>query len=170
VFFPVSASPAPLPIPKPSAVQPMVIQPATRIPLVHPVAGPKFTSNDLPSPYFAWTPPFDVHHKGSPVHRVTLAAAPYVPPVVKRPVKPREFASTGSSTSTGSLVVQIAALSRQDDAEVLASSLRKYGFVPSIKNGTEDALYHVQVGPFHRDVAFAAQQKLAARGYNAILK
>jgi cell division septation protein DedD len=68
------------------------------------------------------------------------------------------------------LTVQVAALSRADDAEVLASALRERGFAPSIKSNTEDALYHVQVGPFSRDVAFATRQRLIAKGYNAILK
>jgi cell division septation protein DedD len=61
-------------------------------------------------------------------------------------------------------------MSRQDDAQVLADTLRKRGFVASIQNGNEDTLYHVQVGPLERRVALATQQRLIARGYNAVVK
>jgi DedD protein len=69
------------------------------------------------------------------------------------------------------IMVQIAAISRQEDAEVLASALRKRGFNPSVRPGTTDKLYHVQVGPFtDKAQAEAMKQHLLADGYNAIMK
>lgn len=69
------------------------------------------------------------------------------------------------------IMVQIAAISRQEDAEVLASALRKRGFNPSVRPGTTDKLYHVQVGPFtDKTQAESMKQHLLADGYNAIMK
>lgn len=68
-------------------------------------------------------------------------------------------------------MVQIAAVSRQEDAEVLAGALRKRGFSPQVHSGTTDKFFHVQVGPFSdKDQAEAMKQHLLADGYNAILK
>jgi cell division septation protein DedD len=68
------------------------------------------------------------------------------------------------------LVVQIAALSREDDAEVLASALRKRGYIAAVRTDEDDSLFHVQVGPYQRSVAMATRQRLIANGYNAIVK
>ena len=69
------------------------------------------------------------------------------------------------------IMVQIAAISRQEDAEVLASALRKRGFNPTVRTGTADKLFHVQVGPFtDKTQAEAMKQHLLADGYNAIMK
>ena len=69
------------------------------------------------------------------------------------------------------IMVQIAAISRQEDAEVLAGALRKHGFNPSVRPGTTDKLFHVQVGPFtDKAQAESIKQHLLADGYNAIMK
>jgi DedD protein len=69
------------------------------------------------------------------------------------------------------IMVQIAAISRQEDAEVLAGALRKHGFNPSVRPGTTDKLFHVQVGPFtDKAQAETIKQHLLADGYNAIMK
>jgi cell division septation protein DedD len=69
------------------------------------------------------------------------------------------------------IMVQIAAVSRQEDAEVLAGALRKRGFNPSVHPGTADKFFHVQVGPFtDKTQAETMKQHLLADGYNAIVK
>jgi DedD protein len=69
------------------------------------------------------------------------------------------------------VMVQIAAVSRQEDAEVLAGALRKRGFSPSVRPGTTDKFFHVQVGPFtNKADAETMKQHLLSDGYNAILK
>ena len=69
------------------------------------------------------------------------------------------------------VMVQIAAVSRQEDAEALASALRKRGFSPSVRPGTTDKFFHVQVGPFSNKAdAETMKQHLLSDGYNAILK
>jgi cell division septation protein DedD len=69
------------------------------------------------------------------------------------------------------IMVQIAAVSRQEDAEVLAGALRKRGFNPSVRPGNGDKFFHVQVGPFtDKNQAETIKQHLLADGYNAIMK
>jgi DedD protein len=69
------------------------------------------------------------------------------------------------------IMVQIAAVSRQEDAEVLAGALRKRGFNPTVRPGTGDKFFHVQVGPFtDKAQADTIKQHLLADGYNAIVK
>jgi hypothetical protein len=162
-------------LPKPSAIHPAVVQPRTNIPYTHGVAMPT-TYQATPVPWH-WTPPFDVKPTGS--H--TRVARAY------RPSHPEPIPSSGVTTETAGYVeakavpeqavatprsatVQIAALSREDDAQVLADALRKRGFIASIRNGGDDSLYHVQVGPLERRIALATQQRLIAKGYNAVVK
>jgi cell division septation protein DedD len=80
----------------------------------------------------------------------------------KPPVQPSPAAAT---------MVQIAAVSRREDADVLVSVLGKLGYSATIQNGATDKLLHVQVGPFAtRDEAKVMRAKLQNDGYNAILK
>jgi DedD protein len=77
-------------------------------------------------------------------------------------------ANAGSSAQT---MVQIAAVSHQEDANVLVAALKKRGYTVVIRNDPKDSLLHVQIGPFaSRDEAKAMRSKLLADGYNAILK
>ena len=68
-------------------------------------------------------------------------------------------------------MVQIAAVSHAEDADVLVSALRKRGYVVSSRRDPADNLLHVQVGPFatHAD-ASAMRQRLLSDGYNAIIE
>jgi DedD protein len=68
-------------------------------------------------------------------------------------------------------MVQIAAVTHQEDANALVTALRQRGYSVSVRNEPQDKLLHVQVGPFaSRDEARAMRSKLLADGYNAILK
>ena len=70
-------------------------------------------------------------------------------------------------------MVQIAALSREDDAVSLAGALRKKSYNVIVVNNptTNDKFYHVQVGPFATlQEADAMKAKLTAEGYNPIVK
>lgn len=69
------------------------------------------------------------------------------------------------------MMVQIAAVSRQEDAQILVSALRQRGYEVNIRREPQDRLLHVQVGPFAtRSAAKAMQARLLASGYNAIIK
>jgi cell division septation protein DedD len=71
----------------------------------------------------------------------------------------------------GSLMVQIAAVSRQEDANVLMSALRKHGYAVAAQREPLDGLIHVRIGPFTtRDEAEKWRIKLLNDGYNAIVQ
>jgi DedD protein len=71
----------------------------------------------------------------------------------------------------GIAIVQVAAVSHQEDADVLASALKKHGYAVAIRQEPQDKLLHVQVGPFpSKKDAEAMRQRLLADGYNAIVK
>jgi DedD protein len=74
--------------------------------------------------------------------------------------------------SAGSYMVQVAAVSKQEDADILVNALRKRQYpVFVVANVPGDSLFHVQVGPFsNSNDAEAMRSRLAGDGYNAIVK
>ena len=71
----------------------------------------------------------------------------------------------------GTSVVQVAAVSHQEDADLLVSTLKRRGYAVAIRNEPQDKLLHVQIGPFaNRKDADVMRQKLLADGFNAIVK
>jgi len=82
--------------------------------------------------------------------------------------------SAGSDSKSGaasSFMVQVAAVSKQEDAEILVTALRKKQYPVFIANASGDPLFHVQVGPFtDRKDAEAMRTRLSGDGYNAIVK
>jgi cell division septation protein DedD len=72
---------------------------------------------------------------------------------------------------SGTIMVQIAAVSSQDVADILLASLQKKGYSVSVRHEPQDKLLHVQIGPFAtRKDAEAMQQRVLADGFNAIVK
>ena len=71
----------------------------------------------------------------------------------------------------GSFMVQVAAVSKKEDADILVAALQKKQYPVFVANAQNDALFHVQVGPF-TDVkeAESMRSRLVGDGYNAILK
>jgi DedD protein len=67
--------------------------------------------------------------------------------------------------------VQVAAVSKQEDAEALVDALKKKQYAAFAANMAGDRLFHVQVGPFG-DIkdAESARGRLVSDGYNPILK
>ena len=67
--------------------------------------------------------------------------------------------------------VQVAAVSKQEDAEALVESLKGRQYSAIIASAPSDKLFHVQVGPF-TDIkdAEATRAKLVSDGYSPILK
>jgi len=69
-------------------------------------------------------------------------------------------------------MVQVAAVTKAEDAEALVSALKKKKYaVFTATNPANDKLYHVQIGPFaDLKEAEAVRTKLVSDGYNPILK
>jgi len=74
--------------------------------------------------------------------------------------------------SPGSSVVQVAAMSHQEDADVVAVDLKRRGYTVAVRHEPQDKLFHVQIGPFaSKKEADSMRQRLQADGYNnAIVK
>lgn len=71
----------------------------------------------------------------------------------------------------GTIVVQIAAVSHSEDADVLMNALRRRGYAVTARRNLADNLIHVQVGPFaNRNDAVATRNRLLNDGYNAIVE
>jgi DedD protein len=92
----------------------------------------------------------------------------------KTPDQSATQSSTGTDVKTGtasSFMVQVAAVSKQEDAEILVTALRKKQYPVFIANAAGDPLFHVQVGPFsEKKDAEAMRTRLSGDGYNAIVK
>lgn len=79
---------------------------------------------------------------------------------------------TEDALATGSYFLQIAAVTRREDAEALVAALRKKDYaVFTANNVPSDKLFHVQIGPFGNPKdADTLRVKLVADGYNPIVK
>ncbi len=102
-------------------------------------------------------------------------AAAVAAPIVRQPAPVAPAALSPSAASApaapGSYMVQVAAVSHQEDAALLVGALRARGYTVSARNTGVDNFIHVQVGPFHdKKEADAMRQRLLTDGYNAIVK
>ncbi|MFI5098194.1 MAG: SPOR domain-containing protein [Candidatus Acidiferrales bacterium] len=117
--------------------------------------------------------------KGEP-HLEPVPKAPATPPAsktvsAKTKVEPAAPAAKSSKPVTnaplipnGALVLQVAALTKQDDALSIASSLQKKHFAAYVQTPQKDKFYRVQVGPFkEKKAADAAKKGLESEGFKA---
>lgn len=106
----------------------------------------------------------------------TTSGAAVPPParVVRVPAPAAEApaaAPAATPAGPGSTYVQVAAVSHQEDADVLLSALRRRGYAVQTRSEPADHLIHVQLGPFGtRKEADAMRLRLAGDGYNAFIK
>jgi cell division septation protein DedD len=100
--------------------------------------------------------------------------APAQPPSGGKTPDQSATSAAGTDAKAGtasSFMVQVAAVSKQEDAEILVTALRKKQYPVFIANAAGDPLFHVQVGPFtDRKDAEAMRTRLSGDGYNAIVK
>ncbi len=109
--------------------------------------------------------------------------APAQPPTQVRPV----FPAAGSGPQGGQAapptvrpalpgaaaqwMVQVAAVSHTEDADVLVGALRKRGYAVTERREPSDGLIHVRIGPFGtRDEASRMCTRLLDDGYNAMVQ
>jgi len=148
---------------KPAAGVTVTTPPASDVSSIPASAAPNTAANSQPDPAPAQDEAGSEDASTNPVGTVKPAAVPANTAAVKTP----ELA-----TAPGSITVQVAAVTKQEDAQALVSALRRKNypvFVLPISN--TDSLYHVQVGPFAElKDAEAMRSKLAGDGYNAIVK
>ena len=140
-------------------------------------AGKPYAGNKTPEAVTQTCPP------GSPNCAATTSdASSSAKPADQQPAAQQSSASKtsdqsanagtdGKSGAASSFMVQVAAVSKQEDAEILVTALRKKQYPVFIANASGDPLFHVQVGPFtDRKDAEAMRTRLSGDGYNAIVK
>lgn len=116
---------------------------------------------DVPAP--SPSPEANTQQTSAPATGTTAAPAAQASPAAA----PAEIKSNVNGTYT----VQVAAVSKQGDADILATALRKKQYPVFIASATADALFHVLVGPFTtQQDAETMRNRLSADGYNAIVK
>jgi len=103
------------------------------------------------------------------------AQAASEPPAAEAPARsearPQPEMARESGGVPAGFVVQIAAVSKKEDAETLLGALRKKNYPVFIAPDAGDHLFHVQIGPFaNKQDAQTTKDKLAGDGYNAIVK
>jgi DedD protein len=122
----------------------------------------------------------------APAPERVVATDPYVPPPAPAgaPLKPKAIpvaaivsapapvtVAPAAPSAPGSFMVQVAAVSHQEDGELLVTSLKRRGYNVAIHNEPQDKLLHVQIGPFsNRKEADIMRQRLLGDGFNAIVK
>ena len=80
-------------------------------------------------------------------------------------------AAPAAAVSTGTVIVQVVALSHQEDADTMVAALKRKGYSVSIHQEPQDRLLHLQLGPYaSKKDAEAMRTRLLADGYNSILK
>ncbi len=114
-------------------------------------------------------------------HLENVPKAPATPPApktvsLKPKVEPTPPAAKTSKPVTsaplipnGALVLQVAALTKQDDALSIASSLQKKHYAAYVQMPQKDKFYRVQVGPLKdKKAAEAEKKRLEGEGFKAI--
>ena len=136
------------PLAKPEVATPPPAAPASA-PAAEPAAQPR---EETPAP--AAPAP-------SPAPSSRNHAEPATPPAPPAPVP----------VANGAFVVQVAAVSHREDADLLVNALRQKGYTVASRTEPQDKLFHIQVGPFatHKE-ADQMRQRLLGDGYNAIVK
>jgi DedD protein len=143
-------------------------------------AGKPYAGNRTPEAVTQTCPPGSpICAPAAPSDTSSSAKAPDQQPQVQQPSgsKTSDQSTTQSAGAdakagvTSSFMVQVAAVSKQEDAEILVTALRKKQYPVFIANAAGDPLFHVQVGPFSdRKDAEAMRTRLSGDGYNAIVK
>lgn len=79
-------------------------------------------------------------------------------------------ATSNQAPGTG-FMVQVAAVSSQDVADIELAALARKGYTVAVHHEPQDKLLHIQIGPFpDRKEAEAMRARVLADGFNAIVK
>lgn len=134
-----------------------------------------------PSPGTPASQPASTYPSSKPaITTPPLAPATAAPIIRTAPTTPTITAKSAESLSTRTtpvnetgltFVVQVAAVSHQEDADSLVAALKRKNYSVSARAEPQDHLIHIQIGPFAtKKDADTMRQRLLADGYNAIVK
>lgn len=104
--------------------------------------------------------------------KTSTAAPTSASPTSESPTKaPGDATSAAAPSTSGSYYVQVAAVTRQEDADGLVEALKKKQYPAFTVNNSADKFYRVQVGPYADfKEADATRARLLSDGYNPIVK
>jgi len=133
----------------------------------HAIAAPAIISaDDAPT-----TESADASQPVPALTRVKAVAADFRPEPAIKPTAKAIAAPPAPPAAPGVAIVQVAAVSHQEDADVLVNALKHRGYSVAIHHEPQDKLLHVQIGPFStKKDADAMRARLQTDGYNAIVK
>jgi cell division septation protein DedD len=143
-----------------------------------PAAGSPAASAQPPAhlepPPIAADPPLEATHDVPATPHVPAEAAPLVHPTPAPRTPPATAAPTPlaptappAAVPAGSFVVQVAAMSHADDANLLVGALKAKGYPAFARSEPQDKLLHIMVGPYtSRPAADAIKSRLSTDGYN----
>lgn len=104
----------------------------------------------------------------------TIIVGDKLPKATAAPVPLPAAASAGpipATTPAGTFMVQIAAVSTQEIADIELAALKKYNYPVVVRHEPNDQLLHIQLGPYAtRKDAEAMRQNVLSHGFNAIVK
>jgi DedD protein len=143
-------------------------------------AGKPYAGNKTPEAVTQTCPPGSPNCAAASTNDASSSSKPADQPPAAQPPSGNKTSDQSTAQSAGadsksgaasSFMVQVAAVSKQEDAEILVTALRKKQYPVFIANASGDPLFHVQVGPFtDRKDAEAMRTRLSGDGYNAIVK
>lgn len=145
------------------SAQTAAVQPAVMPTPIAVANKPSAGSAAPPSPAVAETDPT------TPGQASTAAVATEKPSLTPAPspVPP----APAAVAATGSYMVQVAAVSTQEIADIEVSALKKDGYAVVVRHEPQDKLLHVQIGPFaDKSAAEDMRKRVQTDGFNAIVK
>ncbi len=109
----------------------------------------------------------------TPAHTSTTVSdsSPASPAAAPAPAKPSPAPAAATPAPAAGILVQIAALTHQQDADNEVAELHKRGYDVFARHDPNDRFIRIQIGPFaNRKEAKEMCDRLLASGYNAIIK
>ena len=109
---------------------------------------------------------------GAPSPQAQPQVQPAMPSTTTSQAAPPAFSvHQALPAASAQFLVQVAAVSHEEDADVLVNALRRHGYAVSSKREPSDGLIHVRIGPFAtRDEANRMCTRLLDDGYNAMIQ
>ncbi len=156
----ISSEAAPQPVPSSTAAKPTAVRP----PAQPPAEGNAPGSDEL-------TFYKSVEQKDANPQLPAANPAANGPAAAQSASAPAAAAPELTKATASGYIVQVAAVSKKEDADILFGALQKKQYPVFVTTVESDRLFHVQVGPFSdQKEAELMKAKLTADGYSPILK
>ena len=135
-------------------------------------SAPSVTSATAAIPKKPFDPDAEIVTAATPSTTAKSAASAHPSPAVRTsPGDTSQASAPASPAPVGIAIVQVAAVSHQEDADTMIAALKRKGYTVGVHHEPQDKLLHIQLGPYPtRKDAEAMRQRLQGDGFNSILK